>query len=417
MFIDSLHVSNFKGIRDPIDVKLRPITVIVGPNSSGKSSILHSLAALSQTIKIVNNSKPLVLDDESASVHLGRFIDVVHTKLYTDSIELGLDIENMPIVRIGEEKPSLEQSPLSCRLEFRSTKKTQEIYLQRATYEALEHTFRFERKGKAIYFHIDDEELGEINLTESFLSDFQGFLAISQRLPHDLYSIYLQTQAHLKHMLGSVKYLGPFRQPPSRHYPTRGSNPVEVGSLGEYTITMLANETIQARARVHLDMVTQWLGVLDMAKNVNVSRMSKSDLFSVNFQLPDTEEFSIADLGYGFSQILPVLTQCSFANEGDTLLFEQPELHLHPLAASKLPQIFIDTWQNRQAASVVETHSSKFVGGLINRVREGAIQPDEVAIYSVRRVSGCSVIEPIELIDQDGEIDTYDNWRKSFTEE
>ena len=80
MPISALTAENFKGIADQSTFKIRPITIFVGANSSGKSSCIHALACLSQTIKLGDTSAPLVLDNENAQVHLGRFIEIVHSK-------------------------------------------------------------------------------------------------------------------------------------------------------------------------------------------------------------------------------------------------------------------------------------------------------------------------------------------------
>ena len=76
-----------------------------------------------------------------------------------------------------------------------------------------------------------------------------------------------------------------------------------------------------------------------------------------------------ADLGYGFSQILPVLTQLSFAPEAATLLFEQPELHLHSLAVRPLAPVFIDAVKKKNLHVVVETHSPELFGQFIVEMR------------------------------------------------
>ena len=88
MPIDKLTISNFKGIAEKTEFEIKPITLFIGPNSSGKSSCIHALAALAQTVKIANSKLPIVLDDEYAQVHLGRFIEVVHSKSYSDAIKV-----------------------------------------------------------------------------------------------------------------------------------------------------------------------------------------------------------------------------------------------------------------------------------------------------------------------------------------
>lgn len=91
MTISKLRISNFKGIRETKEFDIKPITLFIGPNSSGKSTCIHALAALAQTVKLPNSGRPLVLDDEFAQVHLGRFIEVIHSKSYTDLIGIGFE--------------------------------------------------------------------------------------------------------------------------------------------------------------------------------------------------------------------------------------------------------------------------------------------------------------------------------------
>lgn len=80
MAIKELIIENFKGLKSEKRFDIAPITLFVGANSSGKSSTIHSLAALSQTVKLGDRNRPIILDDENALVHLGRFIEVIHTK-------------------------------------------------------------------------------------------------------------------------------------------------------------------------------------------------------------------------------------------------------------------------------------------------------------------------------------------------
>ncbi len=95
MAISKLRIENFKGIDQLTEFDIRPITLLIGPNSSGKSTCIHALAALAQTSKLLSSARPLVLDDEYAQVHLGRFIEVIHSKSYADPIGFGFDINDI----------------------------------------------------------------------------------------------------------------------------------------------------------------------------------------------------------------------------------------------------------------------------------------------------------------------------------
>lgn len=160
--------------------------------------------------------------------------------------------------------------------------------------------------------------------------------------------------------------------------------------------------------------------MMGLGSKVGISRVATSDLFDVSVQLPDGSDFPIADLGYGLSQVLPVLTQLSFAPSGATLLFEQPELHLHPLAQRPLASVFIDAVRKRGVHIVAETHSSILFGQFQREVRAQKLQPDEIALYRVTRSGGKTHIEPI-FVDGNGEFhrgkkngELFLDWQKGF---
>lgn len=172
---------------------------------------------------------------------------------------------------------------------------------------------------------------------------------------------------------------------------------------------------VQSKVRTHTRQVSNWFETLSLAKTLGVSRVGASDLFDVNITLNDGARFPLADLGYGFSQILPVLTQLSFAPDRSTLLFEQPELHLHILAVRPLAAVFIDAVNKKQVHIVAETHSRELFGQFLREMREGRLDPEKFVAYRVIRESGCSRITPIE-IDLDT-FDVYEEWEKGLTYE
>ena len=364
MAISKLHIENFRGIEEDTEVDIKPITIFVGPNSSGKSSCIHALACLSQTIKVTADNRPLVLDDEFADVHLGRFIEVIHSKSYQDQIGLGISLDNVTITDIEFEKKEdgtndvkreEKTGSLKSFYKFKCSKRTQEISLEsfevdfngplfsgKRSKEAYTITTKNQKVQLPIMdalgnsFLLDETSL-LINSTESGLNSTKSRLKIFE---------YVSTQSAQSEILSALNktlYLGPFRQPPARRYASRGAAPSEVGPMGESTITMLANESIQSNSRPHLTQIAKWLLHMKLAKGIDVNRIGSSDLFNVNLTLSDGEKFPQADLGYGLSQVLPVLKQCSFAPMGATLLFEQPELHVHTLASKGLAKVFVDT--------------------------------------------------------------------------
>lgn len=427
MAIHKLHIKNFRGIDESIDVDIKPITIFVGPNSSGKSSCIHALACLSQTMKVVADDRPLILDDETASVHLGRFIEVIHSKSYQDQIGLGVSLKNVSVLNLGikrsggknEFEQEIINGELRANYSFKCKKRTQEVTLESFNYTIAGRSTGGKRSENR--YNITFMSGRRVNVNSVGLFD-QGFLINDSALtvagieqpdfsPFDSVSL-KSAQTEIQSELIKTLYLGPFRKPPSRRYESRGAAPSEVGPMGESTITMLANESIQSTSRPHISVIAGWLAHMKLAKGIDVSRIGSSDLFKVKLTLSDGDKFPIADLGYGLSQVLPVLTQCSFAPKGSTLLFEQPELHVHPLAAKGLVQVFLDTVKTKAANICLETHSPELVKAFFNSVRKGTLDKDDLQVYVVSRRGKKTKLKKV-VVDEYG--DNYENWEKDLS--
>ena len=366
MTISKLKISNFKGIAEPKEFEIRPITLFIGPNSSGKSSCIHALAALAQTIKLPNSGRPLVLDDEFAQVHLGRFIEVIHSKNYNDLIGIGFETSSQKVIRRFKSPAQkiTTKKPFSVDFKFKSTRRTQDTYLYSATYSSAAGVLDFKLIKKDAKFEVklDDAKVSvESNYTSSLTTQLIPVPDDSEGKDNDVaFDAFIYNESCRQIVtteLNNVLYLGPFRQSPLRRYPTRGSSPTEVGAQGENSITMLANEYVQTKNRTHLKQISEWLQLMGLATSVDVSRVGNSDLFDVSATLADGANLPIADLGYGMSQVLPVLAQCSFAPKQATLLFEQPELHLNHSAAKLLSAVFVSAAKAKELNIIAETHS------------------------------------------------------------
>ena len=417
MAISKLRIQNFKGVDKLTEFELRPITLLIGPNSSGKSSCIHALAALAQTSKLLSSGRPLVLDDEYAQVHLGRFIEVIHSKSYSDSIGIGIDVNDIAgvVAGIGDNERQIKPGDrFAADFSFRSTKRTQDTYLEYLSYTSPVGKLAFRFSPRSQHYAAEMNGAGvDVTSTYDAALNVRVTPKSNEFLP-DAFNAMFYNDACRKIVsseLSKVLYLGPFRQSPLRRYPTRGASPSEVGAQGENATTLLANEFVQTKSRPHLKQVSAWLHQMGLAKSVEVSRVGKSDLFDVSVTLADGATLPIADLGYGMSQVLPVLTQCSFAPKKSTLLFEQPELHLNHTAAKLMSGVLVSAAKEKEMHIVAETHSRELFLGLLDQIRLGKLSPAEIGIYTVDRFRGASRFKRVEVeVDEKGRPEVYDPW-------
>lgn len=420
MAIDKLTITNFKGIAEKTDFEIKPLTLFIGPNSSGKSSCIHALAALAQTVKLGSSKLPIVLDDEFAHVHLGRFIEVVHSKSYSDAIEIGVAMTEAGVtVKYQKDTEIVSASDeIQATYTYKSTKRTQDISMEKAEYTVGAKNLTFRNSSDGFTVRLNGKQIGGKASHQSGLKLTFLPIAKDEKEQQEVLDAFFLNQTVTDIIAGELRkvlYLGPFRQPPLRRYPTRGSAPLEVGPQGESAVTLLANEYVQSKIKTHINEISKWMADLGLAKKVEVSRVGKSDLFDVQVTLNDDATLPIADLGYGMSQILPVLVQCSFAEEGSVLLFEQPELHLHHLAARKLATVLVKIAKKKNFRIVAETHSEDLFLQILQELNNKNIKLEDVVAYEVSRVGGKSVFNKIIVNEDAGKFECENPWRKGIS--
>jgi predicted ATPase len=118
----------------------------------------------------------------------------------------------------------------------------------------------------------------------------------------------------------------------------------------------------------------------------------------------------ITDVGFGVSQILPVITICYYVPEGSTILMEQPEIHLHPSVQAGLADVFIDAVKTRKIQIILESHSEYLLKRLQRRIAEEQITSAAAALYFCDMTNGGSKMTELNL-DLFGNIT---NWPDGF---
>ena len=155
-------------------------------------------------------------------------------------------------------------------------------------------------------------------------------------------------------------FLGPIRSHPSRFYSSGGITPQAVGYSGESTPDLLLNDP------EILKKTNKWLEKLELGYQIETKNLSdRASLFEL--RLWDQKNLSgknfrvtLKDVGFGVSQVLPIIVQCIFSSY-ETILIEQPELHIHPRLQAELADLFIYSMTERRNRLIIETHSEHLV--------------------------------------------------------
>ncbi len=415
--LTSLSVKNFKSWREIAEMRLAPITGLFGANSSGKTSILQLLLMLKQTADSADRAQVLHLGDERSLVSLGTFPEVTFRNADARSLGWRLGWELAQELKVPD--PAKPRTTLFSgrSLGFEAT--VAENGSGRSFVSRMQYSFEDRLFGMRT-----PDPPGKYELFAD-AGDF-AFKRTTGRAwplppPVKCYGFPDQVRAYfqnagfladfelaLEECLARIFYLGPLREYPRRQYTWAGAEPMDVGQRGERVVdAMLAARERKirlsrgkGRKRLTLEeCVAEWLHKLGMIAAFSVEAIHGSgNLYQVWVQKEKAgPKVLITDVGFGVSQILPVLALCYYAPAGSTLVLEQPEIHLHPAVQAGLADVFIDAVQTRGIQIIVESHSELLLSRLQRRIAEEKLSSEDAALYFCEVEKGESRLTPLEL--------------------
>jgi len=228
-------------------------------------------------------------------------------------------------------------------------------------------------------------------------------------------------QLAFEQLFGRIYYLGPLREYPRREYQWAGEQPVDVGQRGERAVEALLasrdrGQTVSrgrgVKRKTVEEMVAYWMQEMRLVHRFRVEPITRtSNLYRV-WVTKDTggAEVLITDVGFGVSQVLPILVLCYYVPKQSTIILEHPEIHLHPTAQAALADVFLDAVKTRSVQIILESHSEHLLRRLQRRIAEKELDAEEAAFYFCGMDAGETIVTPLKL-DMFGNIT---NWPKDF---
>lgn len=432
-----LRIQNFKAWRDTGELDLAPLTILFGPNSSGKSSINHLLMMLKQTVRSPDRNSVLDLGDANSAVNLGSFRDLIfrHQLRHRLEFELEWQLDSPLEIRDPKSRRRYSGDRLGFTAAIRQPERSRTPQSEGFTYalsdsESPELAVTVRRdSNRPTRWRLDSEEYDFVRTTGRAWElprpvQFYGFP--NEALVYYQNSAFLSDlEFNLEAQIGRLSYLGPLRSPPERRYTWGGSIPEDVGLQGSNAVQALLsgrqrsfNWRPKAKTVPFQAVVASWLQRMGLIAKFDVAEIApESDLFEVLVRVTEKgEEVKLTDVGFGVSQVLPVVVQCFYAQPNSTVLIEQPELHLHPSVQASLADLFIGAIRARERSAprrvqlIVESHSEHLLRRLLRRIAEEELSPDDVAMYVSYQSERGSTIERLE-VDEFGDVM---NWPPDF---
>ncbi|CAH0335294.1 hypothetical protein FVB9288_00929 [Flavobacterium sp. CECT 9288] len=320
--INKISFKNYKLFKEKQTLELKPITILIGKNNSGKSAVLKLPVLISNSLAgLPINWKYKIGDDSDNSIELGTdFKDLVYNRNEKSFIEF----------EVSNNQDSIE--------------------------------IALNKEDGVLEYKLNDHEIDPS-------SNFKGFLLDGKKI---------------EGLNLNIDYLGAIRVEPDSDFIFSNEKHDKIGIKGQNAYPMLISDFIDSGELIN--KVSNWYKSNFEDWNLQVIRSQTLDKkYEIAISNSIIYPINIKQTGQGIHQVLPLIVRSYQKDLEPTLItIEEPETHLHPAAHGNLAERFVESYlEDKNKHYLIETHSQNFVLRIRRLVAEGKLKPDEVAIYYV----------------------------------
>lgn len=430
---------DFRSLEDTGWIEIKPITIVIGANASGKTSLIAPLLLLKQTLESADPT--LALRTQGRYFNAGSYDNLVcrHEAKRTLAFSVRFRFPK-------GQPPSLEPlgvyPPGEIHIAFSRLPSSPDIQLSRLAICDLHGREMLVRQllddGTYSLEMINKPQEGSpfaITVAKAapahFLFTLESFFAARfseerdrQKTDHEHADIaltvdkaeqeYISTisfaNSQLQGLVGGLAYIGPLRERPRRLYEVSGENPRDVGGRGQFAPEIL----FRRRSATLIEEINRWVERFDFGFRLQCRTLVEGAFELVVQRSEDSPWVNLADTGFGLSQILPLIVQGFYGRSGSVVVAEQPEIHLNPRLQSVLADLFVAV-AKRKVGVLVETHSEHLLLRLRRLIADKVIPAKDVAIYYVEREGDSSSVRPVPVA-ENGHIEPA-SWPRGFFDE
>ncbi|HUT92245.1 MAG TPA: AAA family ATPase [Thermoguttaceae bacterium] len=377
-------VAGFKSIREEQSIELRPLTILAGANSSGKSSMVQPLLMMKQTLEATYDPGPLLLNGPNVRFSEGKQL-LSRTRKGESVNEFHVGIESLAKLGITTYFRKLPDRTL----ELHRAVLLENGKLLDVTTTMDHATLERELPDKPVAMlkeflpAFNATPYWELQRERCFLRPIARVKPPNRRIEDIPFS--LQCLDRVGQWLHDLVHLPALRGNPRRTYPVTAVGTTFSGTFDNYVASIIAKWQGDDD-RDKLNSATDDLRVLGLSWKVVARRISDAEVELQVGRLPRAvrggarDLVSIADVGFGVSQALPVVVALHAAGPEHLVYLEQPEIHLHPRAQVAMASVLARAVQ-RGVRVLIETHSPLLLLAVQHLVATGTIAPDAVKLH------------------------------------
>ncbi len=405
--IKTISIAGYKSVYQEQSIDLAPLTVLAGANSSGKSSLMQPLLLLKQTLEASYDPGPLLLNGSHVKfTSAEQLLSHLNAKQCAKELSIRLRGEDHAILATYQKAGNGIFS--IARMELDSQGNKYEITPGMSKAQILKNWPGADAE------HFNGEHFKnaqwEVRRERCFLvAGFTGWVE-----PKVNFIPVLSPAAAIANEIEKIIHLPGLRGNPERNYPpTVVENDKFCGTFEKYVASIIRNWQLQKNQSA-ISQLEDYLGRLGLTSKIEARQL---DAISIELRVghvtaKSLEFVSIADVGIGVSQVLPVLVALLVAQPGQLVYVEQPEIHLHPKAQVELAGILAEA-ALRGVKVVIETHSALLLRGIQIVVAKGQLPPSQLKLHWFKRdAKGATTVETAD-IDENG---AFGDWPEDFGE-
>lgn len=411
--ITRIFVKGFKSLAKECSIEIRPLTLLAGANSSGKSSIMQPLLMMKQTLEASYDPGALLMDGPNVRFTFAdQFLSKINGKI-TNSFIICIELEKSRTIKevfIKKPKKAIDIEEASYwdkkeKISLRPDMTRDEIIsiIPKAVMKL--HGSMGETLEKFGLWKIDRNRCF-IRAITTLGDEIEPRATFNWGPPTDQFSNQIQNIIHVPALRGN----------PERNYKTVPIGGRFPGTFESYVASII-NKWQMAKDQ-RLDKLGDDLEILGLSWKVKSRPLDETSVELLVGRLPHSRKggakdlVSIPDVGFGLSQILPVLVALLTAEAGQLVYIEQPEIHLHPHAQMAMAKILADA-ANRGVRVVAETHSALLLLGVQSLVAESKLSSDNVKLHWFKRRPENGVTEVFSAdLDKAG---AFGDWPEDFS--
>ena len=384
--LTKITVENFKSLKH-VDIELKPLTIFIGPNGSGKSSILQSILMLKKLYKIQGSVALEGLFQLDGYINMGIWDDVTFHS--NKPIKVSLEITDDKV-----------QLLLNTAL-FRDRRVSLNIKLK------VENSENNLSKTITLPYSQKQPQNVTIRLKEGALSgNWDGFVmaitSVGGKITEDIKSAIISLlNTWYQRIFFVPSTISMFRQPQAG-----------VGSQQKNTIidnirkSLLVSDTLLiALMAIDPDTEDYVIRCAEEIFGVKIrGRPLPQNIARIISSVRKGKTIPIVNEGGGVNRGIYMFTILALADEGSTIMIEEPETNLHPKAQHDLAKIFAEAVVDERKQLMITTHSEHLLFGILQQVRKRKIKLEDLAIYYVQKdKEGETILKQLE-IDEHGRV-------------